>query len=234
VSRAGDRAGRRPLDFYETPIGAVYPLLEELKPIIVGRTGNYQHKPYVVDVGAGSGSLSQAVLDTWDGAVVDAAELNGDHAEALQAVRGAPRENGYKPQIMRIHWGNFLTDDPDWKWERGETWPGTPWPDLWISNPPYLEAQAFVERMLFHAGQHPDVGIVAALLRVGFVESSKRYEFWKAHPPAAMRFLVERPSFTGKGTDASAYAWMLWNTETSSAAVSIGDSLPPFGWYSWK
>ena len=50
---------------------------------------------------------------------------------------------------------------------------------------------------------------VVMLLRINFLGSKKRYGFWKKNPPQAMYVLSKRPSFTGKGTDATEYAWFV-------------------------
>jgi hypothetical protein len=79
--------------------------------------------------------------------------------------------------------------------------------DLIITNPPYLRAQAFVERSLDIAGER---GTVAMLLRLGFLESVQRRELHEARP-ADLYVLSQRPSFTGDGrVDATAYAWFVW------------------------
>ena len=99
-------------------------------------------------------------------------------------------------------------------------------PDLWLSNPPYSLAQEFVTKMLGNRGPGT---ITAVLLRVGFLGSQKRQAWWQAHPPAALRILSARPSFTDDGrTDNSEYAWYIWNPPTRDMG------LPPFGWYNAK
>ena len=81
-------------------------------------------------------------------------------------------------------------------------------PALFICNPPYALAQEFVTKMLAERG--PDT-IVAALLRLGFLGSRKRHEWWKENHPHAIRILSKRPSFTGDGkTDNSEYMWAIW------------------------
>jgi len=49
------------------------------------------------------------------------------------------------------------------------------------------------------------------LLRLAFLESKKRKPFWDKHPVTQLYVLSERPSFTNKGTDATAYAWFIWS-----------------------
>jgi len=79
--------------------------------------------------------------------------------------------------------------------------------ELIFTNPPFTFAQEFVEYSLERAK------CVVMLLRVNFLGSLKRYDFWKENKPDAMYVLSKRPSFTGKGTDATEYAWFVWQRE---------------------
>lgn len=78
--------------------------------------------------------------------------------------------------------------------------------DLIISNPPYSLAQEFLTKALEIAGKTP----VAFLLRLNFLGGQKRAAFWREHEPDQIWISPRRPSFTGGGTDATEYAWMLW------------------------
>jgi hypothetical protein len=49
------------------------------------------------------------------------------------------------------------------------------------------------------------------LLRLAFLESKRRFNFWQQYPVNKLYILSQRPSFTGKGTDATAYAWFVWD-----------------------
>ena len=46
---------------------------------------------------------------------------------------------------------------------------------------------------------------VAVLLRLAFLESRQRHAWWQDHPVDALYVLSQRPSFTGRGTDATSY-----------------------------
>ena len=74
-----------------------------------------------------------------------------------------------------------------------------------VTNPPYALAQEFVQRA---ADQCPSA-IRAFLLRLNFLGSAKRAGWLRASMPDVY-VLPRRPSFTGKGTDATEYAWMVW------------------------
>ena len=79
--------------------------------------------------------------------------------------------------------------------------------DTIITNPPYSIAQEIIEHCFEIA---PDAEVIM-LLRLAFLESKKRKAFWDKHPVTQLYVLSERPSFTGKGTDATAYAWFVWS-----------------------
>ena len=78
-----------------------------------------------------------------------------------------------------------------------------------ITNPPYSLAEEFVRNC---KEKYPNAEIIM-LLRLAFLESKKRFDFWKQYPVSDLYILSQRPSFTGKGTDATAYAWFVWNSE---------------------
>lgn len=77
-----------------------------------------------------------------------------------------------------------------------------------ISNPPYSIAQEIIEKCFEIADEDTEI---IMLLRTAFLESKKRYNFWQKHPLNGLYVLSQRPSFTGKGTDATSYAWFIWN-----------------------
>lgn len=72
-----------------------------------------------------------------------------------------------------------------------------------VMNPPYAHAMAFVQRAVAECER------VAALLRLPWLAAQKRAAWLRANTPS-VHVLPKRPSFTGKGTDATDYAWMLW------------------------
>lgn len=85
------------------------------------------------------------------------------------------------------------------------TVPSFQWaPDAIVMNPPFRHAMDFVER-----GIECAKGDVACLLRLSWMAGQKRAAFWREHMADAY-VLPRRPSFTGKGTDASDYAWFVW------------------------
>lgn len=79
--------------------------------------------------------------------------------------------------------------------------------DLILTNPPYSIAEEFVIKALHHADT------VVMLLRLNFLGAQKRYKFWIENEPDALFVLSKRPSFTGKGTDSTEYAWFVWQNK---------------------
>jgi len=77
--------------------------------------------------------------------------------------------------------------------------------DLIITNPPFKIALEFLEKSLTESKT------VIYLLRLNFLGTLKRKEFWNANQPTHLFTLAKRPSFTGKGTDATEYAWFVWD-----------------------
>lgn len=80
-----------------------------------------------------------------------------------------------------------------------------------ITNPPFTYAKEFIELCKTN---YPNAEVIM-LLRLALLESKKRYEFWQQYPVNKLYILSQRPSFTGKGTDATAYAWFVWNNDTT-------------------
>lgn len=78
--------------------------------------------------------------------------------------------------------------------------------DCIITNPPYSLAQEFVTKAL------RDADVVIMLLRLGFLESQTRNEWWQDNKPSSLMVLSQRPSFTDDGkTDGSGYAYFIWD-----------------------
>lgn len=79
-----------------------------------------------------------------------------------------------------------------------------------ITNPPFTYAKEFIETC---KTKYPNAEVIM-LLRLALLESKKRNEFWQKYPVSKLYILSQRPSFTGKGTDATAYAWFVWNNDS--------------------
>jgi hypothetical protein len=77
--------------------------------------------------------------------------------------------------------------------------------DLIITNPPFNLAVDFLTKSLTEGTT------VVYLLRLNFLGSQKRKEFWQANPVSHLFVLSKRPSFTGNGTYSIEYAWFVWD-----------------------
>jgi hypothetical protein len=77
--------------------------------------------------------------------------------------------------------------------------------DLLVTNLPFTYAQEFIEKSFTHT-----TGVIAYFLRLNFLGSRKRKEWWLKYPVTHLYVLSQRPSFTGQGTDATEYAWFVW------------------------
>lgn len=80
---------------------------------------------------------------------------------------------------------------------------------LIIGNPPFSNAEAHVRKAL---SLRAPFGVVAFLLRLAFLESRDRVDFWREFPASKIYALSQRPTFTGGGTDNSAYGFFVWAT----------------------
>ena len=132
----------------------------------------------------------------------------GDGA-IIKAIRA--RERGYYITAVEIRdeTENLIESGADQVFiDDFLTFPGLhPVPGTIITNPPYSIAQEIIEHCFEIA---PDAEVIM-LLRLAFLESKKRKPFWDKYPVTQLYVLSERPSFTGKGTDATAYAWFVWS-----------------------
>ena len=81
--------------------------------------------------------------------------------------------------------------------------------DLIVTNPPFSIAEDFLRKSIKECD---DKGCVAYLLRINFLGSQKRKKLWQEiGTPNKFIVLSKRPSFTGKGTDSTEYAWFIWD-----------------------
>lgn len=77
--------------------------------------------------------------------------------------------------------------------------------DLILSNPPFSLAKEFIE----HSVSNSET--VMMLLRLNFLGSKARHNWWNINKPTSLYILSQRPSFTGEGTDSTEYAWFVWD-----------------------
>ncbi|MDR0966688.1 MAG: hypothetical protein LBM75_09360 [Myxococcales bacterium] len=72
-----------------------------------------------------------------------------------------------------------------------------------LTNPPYSRALEFVEKSV------ETFELTAMLLGISFLESLKRHEWLKAHPPT-LYVISERADFTGEHQAKFGLAWFAW------------------------
>jgi hypothetical protein len=81
-------------------------------------------------------------------------------------------------------------------------------PTIIITNPPFKDAQAIIEKALSDVS---DDGYVIMLLRLNFFGSKSRLDFWKKHMPLYTYVHSQRMSFTEEGTtDSIEYMHCIW------------------------
>ena len=133
---------------------------------------------------AGPGRIISAVNSMRDDVRWDAIELRDKCGPDLVKAVGSSK---------RVVIGDFLSTSPPEKHY-----------DVIFTNPPFSLAMKFVEKCLATADH------VAMLLRLGFLGSADRADFFREHPPD-IYLLPDRPSFTDDGkNDNSYYAWFIW------------------------
>lgn len=82
--------------------------------------------------------------------------------------------------------------------------------DLIITNPPFSLSMEFITKSLSEAYT------VIYLQRLNWLGSQSRKEFWNNNTPDKIFVLAKRPQFRKelgleKGTDATEYAWFVWD-----------------------
>lgn len=177
---------RSEADFYETPAWCVEWLLKEWQPEYrcVGDV------PRILEPCAGRGAIIRAYQDAGlRGVKWTANENDQERAEAVL-------RSGLTAKHLCFT-SDFLT------WPRDFV-PSTRF-DYILTNPPFSLAEEFVRKSLGLAD------VVIMLLRLNFLGSQKRAPFLRSNMPDVY-ILSKRPSFTGKGTDSTEYAWFVWDS----------------------
>jgi len=154
------------------------------------------------------GYIDEPILEpaVGKGKIVDVLKENG-----YKNITGLDLNSKFNPDICE----DYLSWVPDKEYK------------TIITNPPYTFAAEYVHKCLEDVAEG---GMVALLLRLNFLESKKRYPFWKEHMPSRIYVLAERPKFYLGKTDSIAYAWYVWfkdamyeNEETTLTIISKQD-----------
>lgn len=98
-----------------------------------------------------------------------------------------------------------------------------------VTNPPFSLAQEFVDKSF----SFPSIHYCALLLRLSFLESQKRKEWFQANPPARVHVssrrlpMMHRDGWDGnKAGSAVAHAWFIW--------LRGYDGPPQLRWFDWR
>lgn len=148
----------------------------------------------ILEPSAGNGNIVQAIKNMDKSRLVTALELREEEINNL---------NNIADNVV-------ISDYLKWNTDRKY--------NVIIGNPPYSMAIEFIDKSLELLS---DQGVLIFLLRTAFLESKSRYKFWQENPLSGLYTLSKRPSFTGKGTDATSYSWFIWDKRTSKQEIKI-------------
>lgn len=151
-------------------------------------------KGNILEPSAGNGNVIQALREKKVQGTITALELRAEERDSLTQISD------------KVIIADFL------KWEADKDY------DVIIGNPPYTYAREFIEKCFKIAN---DNTVIIMLLRTAFLESKSRYEFWQQHPLSGLYTLSKRPSFTGKGSDATSYSWFIWDNRTDKQEIKV-------------
>ena len=142
-----------------------------------------------------------------DGTILECAAGNGNFIQAI-------RDKGYKNiivanEIRQEERRNLINSGADFVYHKDFLVDKLPDHDIKtiITNPPFSKAKEFILRC---KELYPDAEIIM-LLRLAFLESRTRYEFWQKYKVNKLYILSKRPSFANGKTDATAYAWFVFD-----------------------
>ena len=151
-------------------------------------------KGNILEPSAGNGNIIQALRRKKVQGTITALELRDEERYNLTQISD------------KVIIDNFL------EWEADKDY------DVIIGNPPYTYAREFIEKCFKIANENT---VIIMLLRTAFLESKSRYEFWQQHPLSGLYTLSKRPSFTGKGFDATSYSWFIWDNRTDKQEIKV-------------
>ena len=154
----------------------------------------YRIKGNISEPRAGNGNIIIGLRSKGVQGVITALELREEERDTLVKVSD------------KVIIDDFL------RWEADKDY------DFIIGNPPYSLAREFIEKCFEIANKNT---VIIMLLRTAFLESKSRYEFWQQYPLSGLYTLSKRPSFTGKGFDATSYSWFIWDNRTDKQEIKV-------------
>lgn len=186
------------LEFFRTPAWCVDVLIDSVGEVIL--------PDWVCDPACGDGAILEQAFVRWPWLKLYGAEI--DSARWQTAVDVLPAGS------VTVGDGLSLMADG---WLRNAGHHG-----MFIANPPYSRGYEFVTAMLNAAGTFVPV---ASLMRLSWIEGARKKQ------PERLAMLREtkpwvgvlsrRPSFMAGPTDASPYAWIVWNVPDLSGGYEI-------------
>lgn len=184
---------------YPTPAWCVHRLLEAWQP----------YPGVLVEPCAGAGNIVQTINDWFEPGMFRwmVAELCEDRFAELQ-TKLTDRDESYCGDFLSKE-ANVIPHDFDVRRRPPDLHRRIPVSAV-VTNPPYPPAARFVEtcRVLY-----PEAEIVM-LLRMGFLESEERVDWFLRNGVPDAYVLPNRPQFRRaqgkKGSDSATYAWFLW------------------------
>jgi 16S rRNA A1518/A1519 N6-dimethyltransferase RsmA/KsgA/DIM1 with predicted DNA glycosylase/AP lyase activity len=150
---------------------------------------------YILEPSAGNGAICKVIKEWYPTVKIVANEIRKEENENLIK---------YADSVYHLDFLKFKGSKLDF--------------DLIIGNPPFNQAQEFLEKCFEIASDDTDI---VMLLRLAFLESRKRYEFWQKYPLYRLFVLSERPSFINGKTDATAYGWFVWRKSSKEQGIFV-------------
>ena len=197
MSATGRNTVRLKDDFYQTPPWAFHWFEEELRRLMPPESA-----PRILEPGAGAGNLVAELRRVYPTTSIVAVEKR-------EECSGFLREAGSTGVLI----DDFLSETANIEMLTGHPF------DLVFGNPPYGGKktrinphygiwQRFVERGMDLLAPN---GMLVFLLRLAVLEGKDRNRWIRQNMPDVY-VLPRRPAFRGgSSTDATAYAWMVWN-----------------------
>jgi predicted RNA methylase len=198
--KGSERSG---IDFYRTPGWCTRSIVERLWRDPQRKVADCEGALWV-DAGAGDGAISAELL-RWGVPPGNLVAVENNGLLASRCRRSLP-------DTANVACENFLG------WSPVSTGVGRSPARraVVMMNPPFGQAREFVEHALGFAS------CVVCLLRINFLEGQGRADFHRRHP-GDVYVMSRRPSFTGKGTDATGYCWMAWGLPAQGGRWEILD-----------